>query len=665
MTEDELRSVVEEYVRDAQTGRNSEIAAEQDKALKLYLGEPLGNEVEGRSHVVSRDVADTVEWIIPSLLRVFLQDDIVVFDPVGPEDEDQAALESLYTNHVIMKQNPGFMTMLTWFKDALLKKVGYVKYWWEDTEEPTFETYTNLTPEQANFVLMEASLNGDPEVVEADDENGLISFKLKYLRKKGRVRIENVPVDEVTVSKDCGFNLQEAACVAHERILTRSELVAMGYDKAEVENLTPYDEVNKIDTWERVDGRWIENSSDPAMQSVRLMEAFVLVDYDKDGIAERRRVVIAGNKVLENEEYDRVPFSYLTPIPLPHQHAGLSYTDLVKDLQLIKTALMRSILDNAYLSNNNRWAVNENNVYMEDFLTARPGGVVRTMGDPNRDIVPIQSESIIQKALPVVDYIDSVREVRTGVGKITQGLDADVLQRSTASAFDVATSSANQRIEAVARIFAETGVSDLVRGVHELLIKNQDFETKALLKQQWTDISPTQWRHRTDVTVKVGLGNNNDEARKQNMAMLMNVMEKAAGFGIVLPQNAYNMAEQAAKELGFQKRGVFFTDPKSPEYQQAMQAKAQEKNPLVQIEEIKAQVKQMTEQMKQQHLQQKLQLEAMQGRGEQQIEAARTQFEKMEKDRRFALDVADTELKYATDLMKTGIGAELDRYRGS
>ena len=666
MTNDELRTVVEEYVRSAQTGRKSEIAAEQENALALYMGDPLGNEVEGRSHVVSRDVADTIEWIIPSLLRVFLQDDIVVFDPVGPEDENQAALESLYTNHVIMKQNPGFMTMLTWFKDALLKKVGYVKYWWEDVEEPAFETYTNLTPEQANYVLMEASLSGEPEVVEADDENGLISFKLKYLRKKGRVRIQNVPVDEVTVSKDCGFNLQEAACVAHERILTRSELVAMGYDKAEVESISPYDETNKTEIdWERVDGRWVENSSDPAMQTVRLLEAYVLTDFDGDGIAERRRVVLAGDRVLENEEYDHVPFAYLTPIPLPHQHAGLSYTDLVKDLQLIKTALMRSILDNAYLSNNNRWAVNENNVYMEDFLTARPGGVVRTMGDPNRDIVPIHSESIIQKALPIVDYIDSVREVRTGVGKLTQGLDADVLQGSTATAFDVATSSANQRIEAVARIFAETGVSDLVRGVHELLIKNQDFETKTLLNAEWTDINPTQWRNRTDLTVKVGLGNNNDESRKQNLAMLMTVMEKAAGFGIVLPTNAYNLAEQAAKELGFQKRGVFFTDPKSPEYQQAMQAKAQEKNPLVQIEEIKAQVKTMTEQMKQQHQQQKLQLEALQGRGEQQVEAARMQMDQMEKDRRFALDVTDTELRHATDLMKAGVGAELDRFRGS
>jgi TPP-dependent indolepyruvate ferredoxin oxidoreductase alpha subunit len=285
------------------------------------------------------------------------------------------------------------------------------------------------------------------------------------------------------------------------------------------------------------------------------------------------------------------------------------------------------------------------------------------MGDPNRDIVPIQSESIINKALPVVDYIDGVREVRTGVGKITQGLDADVLQNSTASAFDVATSSANQRIEAVARIFAETGVSDLVRGVHELLIKNQDFQTKAKLKEGWTDIDPTQWRHRSDVTVKVGLGNNNDEARKQNLAMLMQVMEKSAAFGIVMPNNAYNFAEQAAKELGFQKRGVFFTDPQSPEYQKMMQQKSQEKNPLVEIEEMKSQVKMMSEQMKQQHQQQKLQLEAMQSRGEQQLEAARAQMDQMEKDRRFALDVTDTELKYATDLMKTGIGAELGRGR--
>ena len=661
MTNDELRSVVEEYVRSAQTGRDSEIAGDQERAMDLYLGNPLGNEVEGRSHVVSRDVADTIEWMIPSLLRVFLQDDVVVFDPVGPEDENQAAMESLYTNHVIMKQNPGFMVFLTWFKDALLKKVGYVKYWWEDIEEPTFETYTGLTPDQASYVLAEAQQNGDPEIVEADDENGLVSFKLKYLRKRGKVRISNVPVDEVTVSKDCGFDLQDAACVAHERILTRSELVQMGYDKKEVEALSPYAKADHEVEWERVGGRYIENSADPAMESVRLLEAYVKVDYDKDGIAERRRVVIAGNKVLENEEYDHVPFAYLTPIPLPHTHVGLSYADLVKDLQLIKTALMRSILDNAYLSNNNRWAVNENNVYLEDFLTNRPGGVVRTMGNPNQDIVPIVSESIINKALPVIGYIDEVREIRTGVGKLTQGLDSDVLQNATKGAFDVATNAASQRIEAVARIFAETGVTDLVKGVHELLIKNQDFALMTRLNQEWTPINPSEWRYRTDTTVKVGLGNNNDEERKANLAMLMQIMEKSAPFGIVMPRNAYNFSEQAAKELGFQQRGVYFTDPQSPEFKQAQQAQAAQKNPLVEIEEMKSQVKMMTEQMKQQHLQQKMQLEAMETQSKSQIEAARMALDKMEKDRRFALDVADTELQFKKDLMAPGVGAELGR----
>lgn len=654
MTKDELRSVVEDYVRDSQTGRNSEISASQARAMDLYLGNPLGNEVEGRSSVVSRDVADTIEWIIPSLLRVFLQDDVVVFDPVCADDEDQAALETKYTNHVIMKQNPGFMLFLTWFKDALLKKVGYVKYYWEKVEEPTFETYTGLSPEEANYVLQNATQYGTPEVVEAEEEEGLISFKLKYLRKKGQVKILNVPVDEVSVSKDCGFDLQDAACVAHERLLTRSELVAMGYAKDEVEELSSFDNTS-TDTIDRVDGRFVEISGDPSMETIRLLEAYVKVDFDKDGIAERRRVLIAGNKVLENEEYDRVPFSYLTPIPLPHQHVGLGYTDLVEDLMLIKTALIRGLLDNTYLTNNNRWAVNENNVYMEDFLTSRPGGVVRTMGNPGQDIVPIQSESIINKVLPAIAFVDETREVRTGVGKMTSGLDGDVLQNSTKGAYDVATNAASQRIEAVARIFAETGVSDLIRGVHELLIKNQDFDTKMRLSnEEWTNISPLEWRYRTETTVKVGLGNNNDEQRKASLAMLMQVMEKSAAFGLVLPNNAYNFAEQAAKELGFQKRGVYFTDPKSPEFQQAMQARQEQKNPLVEIEEIKAQVRMMAEQMKQQHLQ-----------GKTQLEAAEMQTDKMEKDRRFALDVTDTELKYKTDLLKTGIGAELERYRGS
>ncbi len=123
---------------------------------------------DGRSKAVSTDVQDTIEGLMPSLMDIFAgSDEVVRFEPVGPEDEEAAQQETDYVNHVFMQQNPGFMVLYAFVKDALLSKVGIVKVWWEEGEEEQRENYQGLDDDQyAQVVQAVAASGGAMEIVE-------------------------------------------------------------------------------------------------------------------------------------------------------------------------------------------------------------------------------------------------------------------------------------------------------------------------------------------------------------------------------------------------------------------------------------------------------------------------------------------------------------------
>lgn len=647
LTDDEQRAIIASRLSDTINSTDSELRSERKSALDFYYGRPLGNEIEGRSQVVSKDVMDTVEWMMPSLMRIFCMQQAVQFDPVGPEDELQAKQETGYVNHVLWKKNPGFMLVYEWLKDGLMQKNGYVKYWWQDEQKVCFENYTGLTDEQLVLLLQEKEQQGEVEIVGYTQEPTGSAVKLKIKKAYGCAKVECVPPEEVIVDRNCRADIKRSRFVGHLRKnVTRSELIEEGHDPKRIRALTSYvwspdvaeqlarDSVNESNSnGENKDG-------DSASDELQLLEALTYVDADGDGIAELRRYLLGGNDILVNEEADEINWESWTPIPVPHRHSGLCIYDKTEDLQRTKTALQRGLLDNVYFTMNPRQAYDRNVVDVSTLVINRPGGHVAVNGAPAASLMPIQYPPMAAQILPVIDYIDTVKQTRTGVGRMTTGVDSDVLAQTTKGAFQDARSDANQLIEAIARIFAETGLASLVRSLHGLLMRHQDWPEKFRLRNDWVEVNPGDWNERTDLTVSVGLGNASKDEIRSSLGVIAQAQQQAAAVpGLIQPENVYSLFRRFQSELGFENEN-FITDPNSDKYKQFLAQQQGGEDPFITGEKIKADA-------------------ALKGK---QIDA-QVKREQMVADR--DQWITELEVETHTDLAKAGIGAEVALARGN
>jgi hypothetical protein len=401
ITEEELVSRIKEEITSSLGYMGDTISQQRERAMDYYYGLPFGNEVEGRSQFVDTTVADTIEWIKPSLMRVFASgDEMVRFNPVGPEDVPMAKQATDYVNYVFMRQNQGWEVLYSWFTDALMQKNGIVKVWWEEEDFSMREEYREL-----NEIELEAIISDDDiEVIEhtENEVGGEIIHDLVVARShsKGKVRVENVPPDEFLIARE-SKDIQEARFVCHRVKKTLSDLREMygdvdpeelgsgGDDFAAYspERLARYAFDNSAEYWDGV-----EPTGEESMRTYWLHESYIKTDYDGDGIAELRKICTVGDYVFENEAIDAIPFVSITPITIPHKFYGLSVADLVMDLQLIKSTLMRGLMDNMYNQNFGRYAVLEGQANLDDLLTQRPGGVVRVKS-PNA-ITPLATPAL-------------------------------------------------------------------------------------------------------------------------------------------------------------------------------------------------------------------------------------------------------------------------------
>lgn len=652
LSDSERRSIVAERMASALNTSHSELSAERTKALDFYYGRPLGNEMEGRAQVVSKDMMDTVEWIMPSLLRVFATQNAVQFDPVGPEDTKLAKQETEYTKHVLWKKNNGFMVLYEWLKDALIGKVSYVKYWWQDEESVKFDEYTGLTEDQVTLTLQTLEQQGELEVVGSEqDEKGYHTIKVRLSKRYGCFRYECVAPEEVIVDRNCRGNIKKSRFVGHLRLnVTRSELIEEGYTRKRVEALTSYD-------WQRDKTQEIardtvresmteELGTDWASQELTLLDCYTYMDADDDGVTELRHFLLAGNDTLEDDEAPEIQWESFSPIPVPHRHVGLSIYDKVEDLQRIKTALQRGLLDNVYFTNAPRYVYDKNTIDLPSLQINRPGAHVANDGPPAMGLVPITVQPIADRLLPVIDYIDSVKEVRTGVGRMSTGVDADVLAQSTKGAYMDAKGAANQLIEAICRIFAETGYKGLFLSCHRMLMHHMDWAERLQIRGQWVEINPTEWSERANLTVSVGLGNSSREEIRANLALMGQAQQQAAAVpGIVQPKNVYALVTRMQAELGLEGE-EFFTDPASPEYAQWQKSQQPPPDPYVEGKKIDAQVK----------------TAEIQGRGKEKIIDFSIERARLAQER--DLTITELEVKSGVDLAKAGIGAEVAVARG-
>lgn len=395
LTEDEVRGIVEARISHALGSVDSELTSARERALDFYYGRPLGNEIDGRAQVVTKDLMDVIEWRMPSLMRIFATMNAVQFDPVGPEDTDEAKQETGYVRHVIWKKNPGFMNTYNWLKDGLMQKVGYVKYWWEEEEKLEYDEYTGLSEDQLTMTLMQLEAEGSVEVMGTEEKDGLYSVKLRTKKKYGCAKIECVPPEEVIVSASCRGAIKSADFVGHLRTnIKRSDLIEMGYDRARVEALTDYGIKPQYrgsiarDTVNETRGD-LQGGGDWSSEEITLLECYTYIDEDDDGIAELRRLLLSGDDTLEDVEAPEIQWESWTPFPVPHRHVGLSEYDRMEDLQRINTALTRGTLDNVYFTMNPRMVFDKNTIDIGMLQINRPGGHVANDGPPGMAIMPV------------------------------------------------------------------------------------------------------------------------------------------------------------------------------------------------------------------------------------------------------------------------------------
>lgn len=529
-----LRNLIDTEIDNAIGYLETETTEDRRKALDYYLRRPYGNEIEGRSQIVTGEVAEVIDGALPQLVRVFTaSDDIVRFEPKGPGDEAGAKQATEYVNWVFYRDNEGFLVLHNWFKDALLQKTGVVKAYWDTKIQVTKEEYQNLTDDELVLLLSD----GTREIVEQDTVEEVVgqdpmgmpivmrahNVKVSKKTTAGNVVVENVPPEEFLISKRAR-NIEDAPFVAHRKLTTRSELVAMGFDPAIVSTIPSSTDLefspertSRFDQSEQPD----DQSMDSTMEEVEVFECYVRADMDNDGIAELRRVVYAGNEILSDEETDYIPFHAVCPIPIPHKFYGSSLADRAMDIQLQKSTITRQMLDNLYLTNNARMGAVEGQVSIDDLLSVAPGGIVR-MKNPNA-VVPLNVQPVANQAFPMLEYLDAVQSKRTGVSDAQQGLNPDILQNVTAAAIAATMSAAAGKIELIARIFAETGVKSLFKGILHLVSKYQDKPRIIRMRGKYETIDPRTWSNQYDLSISVGLGTGN---KQEQMAMLQMVMAK-------------------------------------------------------------------------------------------------------------------------------------------
>jgi len=598
MQEFDLQAILDNEIDNAIGYINTETVEERRNALMAYNREPYGNEVEGRSTIVTGEVAEAVDGALPQLIRVFTQsDDVVRFEPKAPGDEEAAKQATEYCNWVLMNDNPGFEVFQTWFKDALLQKNGIVKVWWNDETSVDKESYKDLTEEELALLLADGQMEivsqeqnqvGEVPTMVPDATGAPVQMmqpifsynvKVKKVNKKGSVKVENVPPEEFLISKKAR-RIDDAPFVAHRKLTTRSELIAMGFSQKDIDELPAFDDLTF--TPERVarfpNGEQPDDPSlDTSMDEIETFECYIRTDYDGDGIAELRRVFYAGNPILENEEADFIPFCSVCPIPMPHKFFGHSLADRVVDIQKIKTTVTRQMLDNLYLSNNARMAVVDGQVNLDDMLTVTPGGIVRVK-NPDA-ITPLAVPLVANQAFPMLGYMDQVQQKRTGVTETSQGLDPNILQNTTATAIAMMQNAGAAKVELIARIFAETGVKDLFRRILHLVCKYQDKQRIVRMRGKFVAIDPREWNNEYDLTVNVGLGTGN---REQQMAMTAAVLQKqeqilgTMGMAnpFVSPAQYRNTLGRFIESAGFKDTNEFFREI-TPEIEQQILAPQQ------------------------------------------------------------------------------------------
>jgi len=619
MADFELLALIEEAVSDS-IQFNGVFMKDNERLLKRYLGEPYGDEVEGRSQVVSTDIADVVEADMPSLARVFLgSGDVVTFKPnTGAEDDIQEAEDKTkYVNWLVRNQPDSFATLHGWLKDAEIQKMGVVKYFIEDTRETEEVAFTGVDGLELQEIM--DSLRGEDvakvEIVGQDENDGQFDVTFRVTRGKQRVVIDNVPTESFLITSGAR-SLEDADMVGDRMLKTRGDLVAEGFDEDVIRKLPSFQisssrGASDGSTMEQIrnkdqGGTSVDKTiSEWASETVEIIDMSIRVDFDQDGIAERRHIIKSGQVVLVNEQFNHIPYAMISAMLMPHKAIGRSRAEITESNQRVKTVLLRQTLDNIYFVNNQRNVVGEA-VNLDDMLTVRPNGIVRTSGSVSEAVFPLVTQYIGDKSLQIIQYMDFARAQSTGTLMASQGLDSDALNSETATRFQGIQDEGSAKIELVARVYAETGFRKLYEGIAWLVSQFQDTESEIMVLGKPLTVDPSKWKFDHHVASSVGLGAGDNDKLISSLESIYQVQMslKMQGSSLVDEKKIFNTLERLTKGIGLPQVDEFFNDPEQPDevilannekliatVQQLQQQVELLQNPLAEAETIRAQEK--------------------------------------------------------------------------
>jgi hypothetical protein len=599
----------------------SKLSDERASALNYYMGN-MSKDMpapDGRSKAVSSDVADTIEGLMPPLMEIFAAgEEVVQFAPVGPEDVAAAEQETDYVNHVFMQQNPGFLVLYSFIKDALLSKVGVVKVWWECRDEVERETYLDQPDDAFALIVARPGVEvvehtereiplphaGEPRASAASrsvsarpsfetgaiaredgrqaplrrppqDEGGarlqdeglprpkLHDVTIEIRRTRECAHVEGVTPEEFGISRRAR-SIKDTDYCFHDVFRTESQLIAQGYDREQVKKLPSYTLAHTIeeqarDTVNESTLRQGDDGLNTSSRLIRITEHYVRMDYEGNDEAALYRCTTAGEEaelLLRDGEADVVredviPFAAMTPVIVTHRFFGRSIADLVMDIQRIKTALLRALLDNAYLANNPRTEVPESHATettLDDLLVSRPGGIVRTKMPGGLSV--IEHPDIGNHVFPLLQYQDATREWRTGVSRQGQGVDPNALQNQVATIANQMFNASQAKVKLIGRIFAETGIRDLFSLLHMTIRKNGSQAQTVRLRNQWVTVDPRDWKARADMTINVGLGTGSKAEQLAHLQLIIGAQKEAIAAGLVSAKNLFHSAKELVKLAG-------------------------------------------------------------------------------------------------------------------
>jgi hypothetical protein len=623
MDEMELQAIITQDLTDAISYVDSDLSPTRAKGTEYYRGDLFGNEVEGNSKVVAMEVRDTVSAMLPSLMRVFFNsENVVEFAPRGPEDVKMAQQATDYANYVFQNDNNGFLTSYAIFKDALVRKCGIAKFWWEDEEKVRIEEYSGLDDQTLEMLMQEPGAEvkivvsyPDPQIDElqistVDPMTGqpvtappvmVHDVQIKRITKDGRIKIMAVPPEELLLDRRAR-SFDDASIIAHRQMATMADLLAMGYDQDEIEENMSSTDLDSNDEYlarQPLSTTFGTNdAANPMMRRVLYIEAYSRVDYDGDGIAELRKVCCMGGgyKVVRNLPASYIPFADFPCDPEPHTSPleAMSIFDITRDLQEIKSEILRNTLDSLAQSIHPRTAVVEGQVNIDDVLNNETGAIIR-MRAPGM-VQPLTTPFVGQAAFPMMEYMDQIKEDRTGMSKAAMGLNADALQSSTKAAVNATINASQGRIELTARILAE-GMKKLFKGILFLATTHQDKARMVRMRNEWVQIDPRFWDTSMDANINIALGNGDTNERLQALMMIMSKQEQILNqLGptnpLVTPQQFSNTLRKIVELSGFKDSTSFFQDIPADYKPPVQQPKPTPEEVLAQVqaESIKADI---------------------------------------------------------------------------